>query len=299
MQYINKKGKSVKVERYVNPFFDLKEELKNDKDFILKLIPEVDANLLGLLSKKMRADKDVVIACVSKSGCDLFYASKELRADKEVVAAAMSDTVSALEYASEEFRSNKDIALKAVKERGYLVYYLSKELQTDKDVALTAIKQNWENMKYLPKQMQEDKDLLITAIKQNVNAEKYVPQELKEDDDIKLELKKYYDPEMYDFLVSTGRKHYEDEVQKFEDGEVKLANLDKKHFTFQNISTIIDASKDKILKQFEKYTKNMDLDEPISKELEESVKNKMQEIENIVVDKIKENIHDSNLELKK
>lgn len=90
-------------------------------------------------SEAQRADRDIVLAAVSKDGWALRYASKELRADHDVVLAAVSDIGQALEYASDELRSDRDIVLAAVKRGGSALKYASDELRADRDVVLAAL----------------------------------------------------------------------------------------------------------------------------------------------------------------
>jgi hypothetical protein len=72
------------------------DRLKNDKEFVLKLIEEWKADIqiqaqfcLRYASDRLKNDKDVVLAAVKKDGFFLEFASDRLKGDKEVVLAAL------------------------------------------------------------------------------------------------------------------------------------------------------------------------------------------------------------------
>ena len=94
------------------------ERLQNDKEFVLKAIDNGQEALrieFRNVTKKMRSDKEVVMAAVSYNGADLAYASDELKADREVVAAAIKQKKwtgynrEALGLASDELKKDPEL----------------------------------------------------------------------------------------------------------------------------------------------------------------------------------------------
>ena len=69
-------------------------------------------------SPKLRGDRDVVLAALSKNGVALRYAAPELRRDRDVVLAALSSSDVALRYASPELRRDRDVVLAALFKNG-------------------------------------------------------------------------------------------------------------------------------------------------------------------------------------
>jgi len=82
-------------------FREMGAKLRNDRAFVLKaadMAPRLPSFALKALSQRLRADKDVVLAFVKKSGSNLAHASYPLRRDMEVVRAACSSDPAALQY---------------------------------------------------------------------------------------------------------------------------------------------------------------------------------------------------------
>ena len=86
-------------------------------------------------SEKLKGNKEVVLAAVTKNGKALQYASEELSADREVVLAAVTKCSDVLQYAFEvlleELRDDK-VVLTAVKRDRQVLQYASEELKNDK-----------------------------------------------------------------------------------------------------------------------------------------------------------------------
>ena len=71
-----------------------------------------DPLVLQLASKRLRNDKDVVIAAVKQDGMTLWYASHDLKNDKEVVIAALSgseDPIKVREFVSDSLINDVDV----------------------------------------------------------------------------------------------------------------------------------------------------------------------------------------------
>eukprot|EP00971_Amphidinium_carterae_P147216 2917228-Amphidinium_carterae.1 len=56
-----------------------------------------------------RADREIVLAAVQRSGYALQYAAEECKADHDIVLAAMQKDGSALQYAAEECKRDHEI----------------------------------------------------------------------------------------------------------------------------------------------------------------------------------------------
>ena len=92
------------------------ETLRADKEVVMAAVSN-DGTALNLgISDTLCDDKEVVMAAMSGKGVALKYASKRLRADKEAVMAAVSQfgKGDAIMYASETLRADKEVVIAAV-----------------------------------------------------------------------------------------------------------------------------------------------------------------------------------------
>ena len=76
---------------------------------ICYLIYELHVIVNNLLYKKLKSEKEVVLAAVKQNGNALEYASENLKADKEVVLAAVKQDASSIKYASNDLKEDEDI----------------------------------------------------------------------------------------------------------------------------------------------------------------------------------------------
>ena len=86
------------------------KKLKNDKEVVLAAVKQ-DSRALQFADKKLKNDKEVVLAAVKQDGLALKYADKKLKANKEVVLAALKQEVSAHQYVDEKLKGDKDVVL--------------------------------------------------------------------------------------------------------------------------------------------------------------------------------------------
>ena len=112
--------------------------LKDDKEFILKLIEEWKSELrpepqicLRYASDRLKNDKDVVLAAVRKDGFCLEYASDRLKNDKEVVLAALQTNLCLFHFPSQsDWSEYRNFAFK----RDYMTGRVPLALWRDPDI---------------------------------------------------------------------------------------------------------------------------------------------------------------------
>ena len=167
---------------------DLNEAILSDKEFILEIL-----NLhYGLIyfeyaSENLKNDPGFMIEVVKKFGSALKYASKELQEDKNVVLEAVKQDGVALEFASKALQEDKEVVLEAVKRSGVALEFASKALQEDKEVVLDAVKQYGGALEYASKDLQGNKEVVLEAVKQDGNSLRYASKALQEDKEVVLE----------------------------------------------------------------------------------------------------------------
>ena len=85
----------------------------------------------NMLSKNLKADREIVLVAVTNCKYALKYASKNLKADREIVLAAVTKHGSALYYASENLKADCEIVLIAVSDYSFALIYANASLYKD------------------------------------------------------------------------------------------------------------------------------------------------------------------------
>ncbi len=88
------------------------KRLKDDKDVVLAAVNKKDIHALQYASKRLKDDKDVILAAVTKNGVALSYASKRLKDDYDVVLRAIARDPSLIKYASIRIQSQYSNTIK-------------------------------------------------------------------------------------------------------------------------------------------------------------------------------------------
>ena len=101
-------------------------------------LSEVLKNPTRLRGSVYAADKEFVLAVVTKHHDALVYAAATLKADKDVVLAAVTHNGKQLHHASAALLSDRQVVLAAVNNDGNALYYGSEELRSDSQVVLAA-----------------------------------------------------------------------------------------------------------------------------------------------------------------
>lgn len=123
-----------------NSFFRfLDKKLREDKDIVLAALP-LKAPVLKWTSKELRDNTKVVLKAIRYSGtrCELRHASKRLRDHAKVVKTAMHHKKDNLKFASSRIRSDKKMMLEAVKECSGLKW-VDRSLLSNRSLILSAI----------------------------------------------------------------------------------------------------------------------------------------------------------------
>jgi len=115
----------------------LKDEWKDDKEFMLKLILESPSpNILKYASDKLKADRDLVLEAIKHNGYALCYASTMLQQDKELFMLAIKDNGAVWQTVGKKyFKNNKEVVLSLLEEGIlYPLMDLSDALKRDEDI---------------------------------------------------------------------------------------------------------------------------------------------------------------------
>ena len=120
------------------------DEIKGDKDFVLKLLNHKCLVGLRHLSIELRSDKEIVTRVLSEDISEIFDANPSIQIDdKEAISTALDipnsrwslgHYPSVLIFASERLRNDKEIVLKALKKSSMEYDYISDDLKSDPEV---------------------------------------------------------------------------------------------------------------------------------------------------------------------
>lgn len=144
------------------------------------------SGLLESSALNVRADKDCVLAAVTKWGFALEYAADSLKTDKEIVLAAVNDSGWALKHTADALKADKEIVIAAVSNDGAALRHAADSLKADKEVALAAVRHRGYSLEYLKKDapMWKEKAFVSSIVQLNGNALQYASNQLKEDREI-------------------------------------------------------------------------------------------------------------------
>ncbi len=136
------------------------EKLKNDKEFVLKVLKNqefVELNLHQSISNKLLDDKEVFLE-VAKRARGLQFFSKRLLSDKAIMSEAVrNNSNSVFQAASQELKEDKEFVLAALRE----TYYKQPRFSTESDKGYTErlSRERSELFKSLSKKLQTDQEV--------------------------------------------------------------------------------------------------------------------------------------------
>ena len=121
------KEKDLSQFTYIDPkYFD-------NKEFMLEAIKNETSQSVSIqyASKRLRDDKDIVLASVrKKGGYAIQYASKRLRDDKDVILTAINSSVRAFIYASKRLKDDYGVVLEVLKRDKSMLSHASIRIQS-------------------------------------------------------------------------------------------------------------------------------------------------------------------------
>lgn len=150
---------AIMISKNMDSFVSIPEQLKNNKNFILKLINYLDEDAKGLiyyLPDIFKDDKEVIIELMKSDGDLLKYVSDNLKDDDFIVIRAVNSNWDAISFASERIKNDKAITLKMVENDGLVYKLLPEKLQEDKEIALAAYKKNPYVLIAFPKELKNE-----------------------------------------------------------------------------------------------------------------------------------------------
>lgn len=166
---------------------------------------------LQMAGKKMRKNKEIVLAAVSQNGAALQFASEKLRDDKAVVLAAVrcadpyNNNIHLFKHVSARLRNNNEVAFAAVKNQAKAVHFVgdilknktgffnkcielnylvlneieqlspktAKKMRSVKSIMMSVVKQNGKYLKFCSEDLRQDKEMVREAMTQTIFAAQF------------------------------------------------------------------------------------------------------------------------------
>lgn len=150
---------SLKSTKFSYAYNVISDNLKNDKEFMLKAI-NIDGNIQMYASPELKQDKDIAITAVSKFGWNL-QEFPTFQADKDVVMTAALKNINALQFASKELLADKDFMFELIQKNPLALKYDINALYCDNvEVVKAAVKQNSEALQHASYRIMTNPSLL-------------------------------------------------------------------------------------------------------------------------------------------
>ena len=166
------------------------KKIKNDKNIVLAVMKK-NGFLLEYTSDELKNDREVVIAAISNSnGQALKYASEQLKNDREVIFTALKYSSDLLKHASDEIKNDREIIIAALQKNASeyrsecVLKYVSDDFKNDCEIVKIAIKNSDYALRYASDKLKNDREFVMTAVKKNGHALQSASNELKNDHEI-------------------------------------------------------------------------------------------------------------------
>eukprot|EP00971_Amphidinium_carterae_P197557 3920762-Amphidinium_carterae.1 len=115
-------------------------------------------------------------------GLELRHVPKRLKRDRDIVLAAVTSRPSALQFAADECKRDRDIVLAAVRSYGQALEYAADECKRDREIVLEALRcadfEEESPLEFAADECKRDREIVLAAVKQNVYALEYAAEDL-------------------------------------------------------------------------------------------------------------------------
>lgn len=173
-----------------NAFQFANDSFKKDKDFILKMLDEVEYQkghkVFKYIDSPLKKEKEFILKAI-KLRFDVFRViDEDLKNDRKFVYEAIKVNGYIFEFVFHRFAKDKEIVLEAIKERGSLFRYADDSLQKEKEFVLQAIKSSSSAFEHADESLKGDRGFVLKAVQLNGYALQYVDVEFRKDREIVL-----------------------------------------------------------------------------------------------------------------
>eukprot|EP00931_Biecheleriopsis_adriatica_P075649 TRINITY_DN49463_c0_g1_i1.p1 TRINITY_DN49463_c0_g1~~TRINITY_DN49463_c0_g1_i1.p1 ORF type:complete len:377 (+),score=67.41 TRINITY_DN49463_c0_g1_i1:77-1207(+) len=155
------------------------DEFRSDRSVVLASFKSFTGWGFNFASEAIRADHDVALAAVSKSGMTVQLCLGEAKESLEIALAAVNNFPEALDKVAAPFQNNRDVVLAAVAKSGIVVRYASEELRADREIMLAACRSYNEAFQYASQGLKSDRDMVLAVLEISKSQLKFASEELQ------------------------------------------------------------------------------------------------------------------------
>lgn len=223
----------------------IKNEIKNDRNFILELI-EKNPNIIRVLNAKFKNDKEIVLKAIEFDPGVTQCISDRLKDDEEVMFLA-STYGYCLEHASERLKNNEEFVMKIFDylyeekcnwneenydsfHSVYTLLYMGEKLKSNSKFMLSLVEKygNWlPILEYIDKNINNYKQIAKEALKKDYRSIKFLRDDLKNDIDFILEVFKIR--EMHHSMYLYLKDYLPEHIFKILSAELDLGDFLEKY----------------------------------------------------------------------
>ena len=246
----------------------------DDKEAAFVEVEEKHGSHLKFLSKRLKADREIVFAAVESDGTALQFADEKLKADRAIVLAAVeSSRGKALQYAGDKLRSDREIVLSAIAEDAWSLKYATHELRFDQEIVTTAFNEFNNSLPDSPEMQKFFKELVPNellpqlvigflehnSIEESLSfLEECVPEEVLIQDAVfqvaeKLVIDKYIQNDLlsgYEFRSSEDARAIDEEVERLEGCDLQMFMISFWEKYGDGWDEVDDGEKERIVPRF-------------------------------------------------
>jgi hypothetical protein len=149
------------------------KEILANKDLMMKFLKTNQSihSLLEIVDKKMKSDKEFVLACVHKSNSNFQYASDKLRDDDDVVNALIQTEYYSfqLQFVSKRFKADLVFAEKVLSQAGSALEHFEKNVKSNASCVKKAVDNDPSAMEFASTDLKNNRDFLLTLNRFNLS----------------------------------------------------------------------------------------------------------------------------------
>lgn len=157
--------------------FDVPEELLANRDFVIAALSK-NLDILHHVSAALRNDRAVITQAINTSPIGLAYASDALKSDKDMVLYAVSKNAATIHFADQIYRSDWDVMRILIEDDGRFIASGTDEMRGDRQMARAAVRSNVNAYSYISDELKADIDFAKEAVSGNSYAILFMPIEV-------------------------------------------------------------------------------------------------------------------------
>ncbi|WP_422474877.1 PEP/pyruvate-binding domain-containing protein [Endozoicomonas sp. ALB032] len=147
--------------------------VRDDRELVLATV-KVHPGDLTYASEELRNDRKIVMSVVTQYGIGLAYAGEEMQDDDEVVMTAFASHPKAFRFASWRIRSDINIIKRVIADDINRLSWATDTILSDRKSMLALIKDNALAVKYAYKELLRERAFIEVAIRKNAEVQRYV-----------------------------------------------------------------------------------------------------------------------------